>query len=279
MMLSSTINKIAVITILLFIGCGIGSSNVWADDVQNAFRLSSEEQYENYPQPGPGYVTDLAHVLSNKEKEQIQVWLWQVESRKGVEIAVVTLPSINDYPGTDNGSIERFAAGLFNAYGIGNKPANNGILLLVSVNDRKARIELGAYYGHSYDKKSEKIIQQDIIPQFKTGHYSQGITNGVKAIMSEFTGTRPITLWDYLIWGSAVIGLVLLAANLFKNGKTGWAWFVVGMTVMLIIWIIKVILEIMVHLPTSSSDDWAPGGFGGGFGGGSSGGGGATGSW
>jgi uncharacterized protein len=103
-----------------------------------------EKDYSPFPNPGSGYVTDIANVLTLEEEERIERWLWSTESKTGVEIIVVIIDSIRHYPGTPNSSIEPFAMGLFDAYGIGNMPENNGVLLLVAVRDRKARIELGA---------------------------------------------------------------------------------------------------------------------------------------
>jgi len=75
-----------------------------------------------YPRPDAGYVTDLADMLSRDEEERIERLLWRAEEEKGVEIAVLTIESLQDYPGTANQSIESFATEVFNRYRIGNLP-------------------------------------------------------------------------------------------------------------------------------------------------------------
>ena len=145
-----------------------------AEVPQKPKKTQKQIDYAPYPKPGSGYVTDKAGLLTDKAEERIETWLWQIESRSNVEIAVVTIYSIKDYPGTDNGSIESFAKGLFNKYGIGNLPKNNGILLLVAVKDRKATIELGKFYGDKYDAKAREIMKGVIIPQFKKDRYRAG---------------------------------------------------------------------------------------------------------
>ncbi len=75
--------------------------------------LTRQARYAPYPEPDSGYVTDLANLLNPDEEEEIERWLWKTEAETGIEIAVVTIQSINDYPRTANGSIESFATGLF----------------------------------------------------------------------------------------------------------------------------------------------------------------------
>lgn len=140
-----------------------------------------------YPTPDIGYVTDLANILSDKQEQQLEDLLNKTETDTGVELLVVVIKSIKDYPGSANRSVESFAAAMFNDYGIGNMPQNNGILLLVCVKDRKARIELGAGYGHRYDAKTRSIMSNTIIPKFKSNNYPAGIIAGVKACLKAFT--------------------------------------------------------------------------------------------
>ena len=252
-------------------------SLAYAQDVKEKKKVRKD--YSPYPAPDSGYVSDTANLLTKEQEERIENLLWQTESKTGVEIAVVTIYSIKDYKGTANSSIESFAAGLFNKYGIGNMPKDNGILLVVAVKDRKARIELGKFYGHSRDADSNRIMQDVIIPQFKKNDYDVGIAKGVEAIIYEFAGLRVRFPWEFIYIPVAIILLIMVAVSLFKNGKKGWGWVVVGVIFILILILIKLIFTVGRHMPSTSSDSWSPGGFGGGFGGGSSGGGGATGSW
>ena len=238
----------------------------------------AQKDYTPFPNPHAGYVTDIAGLLSAKEEEHIEQWLWQVESRTRVEIIVVTIDSIKDYRDTPNRTIEEFATGLFDAYGIGNLPENNGVLLLVARRDRKARIELGAGYGRRRDGDATRIMNNAIVPRFREGAYVEGITEGVKAIMLEFANVRVGTNWKLIILLIAIPVVGLIAYSLFKSGKRGWGWICVGIVIILVLALIRMIVGIVRHMPRGSSSSWSSGGLGG-FGGGFSGGGGATGSW
>ena len=165
-----------------------------------------------YPTPDIGYVTDLANILSDQQEQQLEDLLNKTETDTGMELLVVVLKSIKDYPGSANRSIEAFASAMFNDYGIGNMPQNNGILLLVCVKDRKARIELGAGYGHRYDAKTRAIMNNSIIPKFKNNNYPAGIITGVKACLKAFSPqsstvqkatklSNPMTMWLSIIFG------------------------------------------------------------------------------
>lgn len=243
--------------------------------------FAKEANYEPYPNPDSGYVTDKVGLLTTEEQETIEQWLWQVESRSNVEIIVVIIDSIKDYPKTKNNSIEEFATALFNTYGIGNLTGdtpNNGVLLLVAKKDRKVRIELGKYYGYLRDQNAKQIIEQVIIPEFKKNNFAAGITNGTEAIIEEFAGMRVGFPW-YLVWiFVSVIVCIFIAISLFKNGKRGWGYVFVGFAIILLLIFFSLLINMYRHLPENSSGSWSSGGMGG-FGGGSSGGGGASGGW
>lgn len=263
-----------------------------------AFCLGGERDYSPYPNPDVGYVTDLANLLTDEQQEQLERLLSARENRTGVEIVVVTINSIKDFPGTSNRTIEEFATALFDAYGIGNMPKNDGVLLLVAVKDRKARIELGAGYGHRRDSDSSRIMNKRIIPSFRKGRYDQGIIKGARSLAYEFAYVFPIPTWALIVaLGIAAYALILIAISLFRNGKRGWGWICAGFLIVALLALSWVILRLVISalaalrrvlaaLPEAddyggSDDGWfGGGGFGGGgFGGGFSGGGGATGSW
>jgi len=232
----------------------------------------AEKDYSPFPQPDAGYITDNANILSKKDENRIERWLWDIEKKTKVEIIVVTIFSIKDFKNTPNKTIEEFATALFNKYGIGNLPANNGVLLLVAVRDRKARIELGAGYGHARDADARRIMDGIIVPKFKNADYAGGITEGVKAIAKEFANVRIGINWTLIILLIAIPVLGIVAYSLFKNGKRGWGWVVVGILIVVVLFTISMLYQAVRSMPTTAG---GAGGFGGGF----SGGGGATGSW
>jgi len=239
--------------------------------------------YAPYPEPGTGYVTDHADLLTDEQEERIEQRLWQVEEETGVEIVIVLIESMSDYPDAPQGSIESFARGLFDAYGVGNMPMNDGVLLLVASKDREARIELGKHYGLRYDRQAERIMQGEIIPAFKAGDYAGGVEDGANALMREFAGVRFGVNWSLILLLAGLPVLCLVAYSLFKSGRRGWGWVVVGLIGVVLLLLFRGLFVTVKTLAENSgrgsSSGWSSGGFGGGFGGGSSGGGGASGSW
>lgn len=231
--------------------------------------------YAPYPQPDHGYVTDIAHVLTPQQEERLEQWLIRTEEGTKTEVVVVTIRSMQDYPGSSNSSIEEFAKGLFNKWRIGNVAANDGILLLVSVEDRNARIELGAGYPASRNADANRIMQNTIVPEFRKGEYAAGIEKGVKAIVVEFTGYRIGVNWPLIASPILILIGVVVAISLFRSGRNGWGWVVIGLILVLLLVLLRALREVNRF---GKSSGWSAGGLGG-FGGGFSSGGGATGSW
>lgn len=145
--------------------------------------LLNVAQAANYPQLKNNYVNDYAKVITNTSENTLQSSLASLESRTKVEMTVLTIASVRDYDKT--ASLETFSTNLFNHWGIGNLPANNGVLLLVAVKDRKVRIELGEGYPSSYDGVAQAIIDNDMIPLFKKGKFSDAIIKGTNAIIDQ----------------------------------------------------------------------------------------------
>ena len=267
----------------------ITAGQVTGQDRQPAERAEVEhgidvvERQGPFPKPDAGYVTDLADCLSDNDEKQIEEKLWQVEEQSGIEIAVVTIDSMADFPGTPNATIEAFARGLFNEYGIGNLPDDKGVLLLVSKQDRKARIQLGNGWGNTRDGHAAKIMDGVIVPSFRDGRYADGISEGVDAIALTFARVRFGINWPLIGILAAIPIVGLIAFSLFKSGKRGWGWVCVGLLVVLVLAAVRMLYELIRSRGRMYHDDGGlgdVGGFGGGFGGGSSdSGGGATGSW
>jgi len=223
--------------------------------------------YPNKPSKENWYV-DNASLLTPEAAQKINSVALKLFSDDKVPLYVVTIRSLADYDAAGH-SVEGYATDLFNKWGIGSKDRNYGMLLLVSVGDRKARIELGAGWGHKYDRQAKNIMADLIVPAFKRGDFSTGIVDGVRGLDALARGLalpKPKAPWWFLPLIVLVgIGLVALIYNLFKTGRSGWAWALIVALGVLLFFILRSAAQ--------------SGGSGGGFGGGSAGGGGATGSW
>ena len=140
----------------------------------------------DFPQP-VGFVNDFAYLLSDGTVSTIEKQLRLLEQETTAELAVVTIDSL------EGASIEQYAADLFAAWDIGKKDKNNGVLFIIAYAEHKTRIEVG--YGLEpviTDGRAGRILDNEVIPNFKKDDYDQGVINGVAAIESYIRmGTPP----------------------------------------------------------------------------------------
>ncbi len=265
-----------------------------------------------YSSPGQptGFVNDYADILTPEQEDSLESRLNSLSISQGSEVAVVTIANLGD------DTIENFAVSLFAEWGIGKKGEDNGLLLLVAVEDREVRIEVGyGLEGIVTDAQSFWIIRDIITPAFRNGDYYTGISGAVDKLseaiagttilpsveenqstergessdLSPFIGIALIALAVFLgstksIWLGGVIGLVAGTVGGFMFGGSPQAALIAG----LILGFVGLIFDLVVSRGGgpggsgtsggSRSGGGSSGGFGG-FGGGSSGGGGASGRW
>ena len=225
------------------------------------------------------YVLDEAGVFSPGQRDALARTLEQYERETSNQVWVCVLPRV-----PDDYVVEDFTQRTAEAWGVGRKDRENGLVLFVFPESRTTRIEVGyGLEGAVPDGLANIIIQDDIVPSFRAGDMAGGIERGVEALMAalkgEYTGTGRTVADEELSRREVTINLIIF-----------------------IIFVIFVIISIRrsqargghVYYPSGRRDVWFPssgsglggGGFGGGFGGGGSigggggfGGGGATGRW
>lgn len=150
---------------------------------------------EPYPEPSDPYVNDFADLITPGIEAETRSALATLYSETGIEMTVVTLKTRDDFD--PSASVEVFAQGLFNAWGIGDRERNDGILLLVVAADREARIELGAAYGQGYDVIAQDIVSSAMVPEFRDGKFGTGIEHGALAVIDRIAlrlaGNLPAT--------------------------------------------------------------------------------------
>jgi uncharacterized protein len=209
-----------------------------------------------YTNPGvpTGLINDFAGVLSTEEKANLESKLAAIKTSTGNEVAVVVIKTLGGE------QIENFAVKLFADWGIGDEKLDNGALILVAVEDREIRIEVGYGLEHLLtDIISSRIIVETIVPEFKRGNYAQGLSNGVDQISTILGGgSMPEPRPQKIDWVVIIIWIILMI--IFIRMLGGGPFVTLGGTSF-----------------GGGGGRWG-GGFGG-FGGGMSGGGGSSGRW
>jgi uncharacterized protein len=134
-----------------------------------------------YASPGrpAGFVNDFAGILNATERQNLETELVDFKKQTGAELAVVTVKNL----GGD--TVENYAVELFKDWGIGEKGKDNGVLLLVALEDRKMRIEVGyGLEGVLTDAQASSIIRNTLTPAFRGNDYGGGITGAVNQIIT-----------------------------------------------------------------------------------------------
>jgi len=198
-------NRVRRIVLLVSCICVVASTCAWAA----------------MPAKSQGWVSDFAGILSEDTKTQISGLCDEVQRSTGAEIAVVTVTSLEGM------SVEEYAVRLFDKWGIGEKAKDNGVLFLIAPTDHEVKIEAG--YGLEpviTDGRAGAILDESVVPFFKTGDYNQGILQGSRQIAALITDKdfvpsspipRPETRTDETPW-PVKVGTMLFFALFITLG-------------------------------------------------------------
>lgn len=222
------------------------------------------------------YVQDYAGVMSGETKSRINNLGAQLAAKTKAQIVVVTIKSL------EGGPPEDFALGILRQWGVGDKQLNNGVVMLVAVDDRQSRIEVGyGLEGALPDAKTGRLQDEYMIPYFQKGDYDKGILNGYQALVGEVakeyklefkSDAKPVgrqtatpaqqsSGWDTLPWWAKMA----IAGGLLLLFVLDWTFFGGQFTYLIMALIFR--------------RGGGGGGGGGGYGGGSGGGGGSNRRW
>ena len=132
-----------------------------------------------------GRITDNAEILSPRTHDHVAMLIKVHEAASTNQLAVLTMPSLQGV------ALEEYAARVFQAWKLGEKGEDNGVLLLVSPADRRIRIEVGSgLRGKLSDASAGRIIRDLMAPRFDEGDFDSGIAAGVHAIISGLEGNE-----------------------------------------------------------------------------------------
>jgi len=236
------------------------------------------------PNP-PRLVNDFAHALTADQIADLENKLVAYDDTTSIQIAVVTVPTTGDY------EIGDYALKILRDWKIGNKQTNNGLLILAAINDHKVYIATGyGMEGAVPDITAKQIIDNEILPNFRSNNYYRGFDLAADAIIKASHG-------EYKApegysqrgrkgkGGGSVFGIILFVIIIIVLASRGGGRG--GGGLMSRSGVLPFILGSMIGSAgrgggwSGGGGGWSGGGGGGfgGFGGGSGGGGGAGGSW
>ncbi len=224
-------------------------------------------------------VSDYTNTLSESQKWQLESKLRRFNDTSSSQIAVVLMQSVGGYDVSD------YAVRLAEAWGVGQKGKNNGIVLLAALKDRKVSISTGyGMEGALPDAIARRIIENQIKPNFKSGNYYAGLDQATDKIISytkgEYKNDAPVRRQgkNKFPFGLIVFILLIILFSSRGGGGNNRGKKVIGSRGAsdLLWW--TVLANMGRRGGGGGSFGGGGGGFGG-FGGGSFGGGGASGSW
>lgn len=181
----------------------------------------------SYPQL-TGFVTDNANMIDSSYEAQITALAKQIEEKTTVEIAVVTVESF------EGESKEMYAVNLFQQAGIGKADKDNGLLILVSKQDREYRFEVGyGLEGVITDSMKVNIGDRIIVPNFRNEDYGKGIYESIVVIEGLIEGNEEVisrysmkptgqsndggSIWSFLFFALILVLFILLP----RKGRRG----------------------------------------------------------
>jgi uncharacterized protein len=236
------------------------------------------------PNP-PKLVNDFANVLTEEQEHALENKLVAYDDSTSSQLVVVTIKSLEGY------DISEYALALGRKWGVGGKEFNNGVVVLVSIDDHKARIEVGyGLEGAIPDITAKSILDNAIIPNFKKQDYYRGLDQAAdlvfKAAAGEYKapqGYGKSKAPKGIGFGAIILFIIILFLFSGRGGRGGRGGGMIsrrGYGDIGAGWIIGSLLGGAGRSGGgwSGGDSGGGGGFGG-FGGGSFGGGGASGSW
>ena len=164
-----------------------------------------------------GYVSDFAGVVPESNRAPLEAYCAAVEQSTGAQIALVTIPSLEDEP------IEDVANTIFRAWGVGQKGKNEGILMLLAVHDRRSRLEVGYGLEPILPDGLDGSILRQMRPALRQGDYGDAMMAAAETIGNTIAQAKHVTLTaaslprryrpstsDSIPWPMILGGIVLL---------------------------------------------------------------------
>lgn len=173
-----------------------------------------------------GYVSDFANVVDAGSKSQLESYASKLQRATGVQLALVTIPSLQGEP------IEDVANTIARAWGVGQKGQNEGILLLLAINDRRNRLEIGYGLEPILPDGLDGSILREMRPALRQQRYGEALMAAAETLGSTIAKAKGVSLdtslprrvrpstSDSIPW-PLVIGGILLLVWIVRAGRHG----------------------------------------------------------
>lgn len=186
-------------------------------------------------------IIDQTGVLTPDQTKQLASQIATSRSEKDYQIGILIIPRLGS-----GEYLEGYSLKVARAWGIGEKDKSNGVLLLVALDDRKLRIEVGrGLEGDLTDVRANRIIRNVITPKFKEGKYYEGISEGVNSIQLAVakkpdpaaqkeaggsTGSIGPGDWSAIIMMIVFLGIAIFSwlGAVLGRSKSWWAGGIIG---------------------------------------------------
>ena len=135
------------------------------------------------------YLNDYVNIINETEVNSIISIGKELEDKTGAQAVVVVIDSTNNVP------IEDYAINLFRTWGIGQKNKDNGLLILLAINDKAWRVEVGrGLEGAIPDALSNRVMESIAKPNFMEGKYGEGLLNSYSTLCDYIAKEYNVTL-------------------------------------------------------------------------------------
>jgi uncharacterized protein len=173
-----------------------------------------------------GHVNDYASLLDRAQAQQLEDRLAAFAAKTGHQFALLTVPSLQGTP------IEEFGIKVGDAWKLGNKERDDGLVLIIAAQDRKMRVEVGyGLEGEVPDAVASRVIREVLQPAFRGQQYASGIQAGFDVLIAAAggdgqvapqrnRGERSVKMRVSPLAIVAIV-LVILALNIFGSGGRG----------------------------------------------------------
>ncbi|HZL57477.1 MAG TPA: TPM domain-containing protein, partial [Bryobacteraceae bacterium] len=187
-----------------------------------------------------GYVSDFANVVDAGSRAQIEDYAARVQQATGAQLAFVTLPSLQGEP------IEDVTNDIFHNWGVGRKKEDDGAMVLLSVGDRKSRLEVGGGLGGILPDGMAGMLLDDMRPALRQGQYGEAMLAAAQRLGSTIAQSKGVAIpgpalqrrvqkapRDSIPWPIIFVGIFILLAILRRGGRGGggggfWSGLLLG---------------------------------------------------